>query len=229
MVRPATPLTLTRSKLAALKTRRTAGQTSSRCLTRVLLAYVAMMAETRMAIGLTCESFRKRLLNWSSRSRIRNFRCVTKCDILTTKRLARLKLWIWKALLMTLGPKYTFVEHIPCWLAEILSYGSICMQMSHANFKITKKDLELISWIKETVRQPWPWGFPGSGIVLCTKSIYCQRGGYNFEFSNRSLLWLWRGLVWWQLGFFYVEDNWTNQCTISLMNLFTTILWKNSE
>jgi hypothetical protein len=46
-------------KLAALKTRRTTGQTSSSWLTRVLLAYAAVMAETRMAIGLTCESFSK--------------------------------------------------------------------------------------------------------------------------------------------------------------------------
>ena len=125
----------------------------------------------------------KKLLNWYSRSRIRNFRCVTKCDILTTKWLALSKLRICKALLMTLGLKYNFVDHIPCWLAEILSYGLICMQMSHANFKITKKDLERISWIKETVRQPWPWGFPGSRIVLFTRHICCQMGRYNFASS----------------------------------------------
>jgi hypothetical protein len=55
---------------------------------------------------------------------------------------------------MTLGLKNTFVEHIPCWLTEVPSYGLICMQISHANFKITKKDLELLSKIKEIVRQP---------------------------------------------------------------------------
>ena len=48
------------SKLAALKTRRTTGKTSSSCLTQALKAYAAQMAETRVAIGFTCESFSKK-------------------------------------------------------------------------------------------------------------------------------------------------------------------------
>jgi hypothetical protein len=32
----------------------------SSCLTKVLLAYDAVMAETRLPIGLTCESFSKK-------------------------------------------------------------------------------------------------------------------------------------------------------------------------
>jgi hypothetical protein len=108
-------------------------------------------------------------------------RSVTKCDILTTNRLAVLKLRICKVLLMTLSLKYAYVDHILCWLKEICSCGLICMQMSHANFKITKKDLELISRIKERVRQPWPRGFPGNRIILLTKHICCQRSGCNFS------------------------------------------------
>ena len=118
---------------------------------------------------------------------------------LTTKRLALLKLRICKALVMALSLKYTYVDHIPCWVTEILSCALICMQMSHANFKITKKDLELISRIKGRVRQPWLWDFPGSRILLFTKKLLLSKGWFQFPIgSNQASLCPWRDFVWWQ-------------------------------
>ena len=156
-----------------------------------------------------------------------SLRSGTKCDIFSTKGLALLKLRICKAWLTALSLQQTYVDHLPCWLTEILPYGLIYVQMSHANFKVTKKDLELISWIKGTVRQPWPWGFSGSRSLVWSKSMYCQRGGYNFaSFLTEPHLTLKRfSMV--TVGFVDVEHNWTNQCIISLMNLFTSMLWKN--
>jgi hypothetical protein len=42
------------------QTRRKTGKTGSTGLTRILFAYAAVMAETRVAIGLTSESFSKK-------------------------------------------------------------------------------------------------------------------------------------------------------------------------
>jgi len=90
--------------------------------------------------------------------------------------------------------------------------------MSHANLKITKEDLEHESWIQERVRHPWPWGFPGSWIILFTKNICYQRGGYDFSSSLTE-------------PFFVLEeilygDNWFCWCGTQLHQPMHTFLDK---
>ena len=65
---------------------------------------------------------------------------------------------------MTLGLKYTIVDHIPCWLTEILLHGLICMQMSHADFRVTKKDLNPSSRIVQHLHTVLIGDFGGTKI-----------------------------------------------------------------